>query len=151
MDNAPAVSYPVGRSRFQAWLVLGVLAAGASSLAVWTMQSEPPGGRHWAAAGLWLVSACVATGAWFRTPAGLLTWDGKTWAWTSGAHTRQVTLSTILDNQSVLLLLARSPDAPARWFWLEQQTAPRRWLTLRRAVFARLPAAATPVADRGVP
>jgi len=151
MDNAPAVSYPVGRSRFQGWLLLAVLLAGASSLVVWTMQSDQSSGRHLAAVGLWLATASVAVRAWFRSPVGLLTWDGKTWNWIINDQTRQVTLSTILDSQSALLLHLRTPGAPPLWLWPERHTAPTRWLALRRAVFASQTAASTPAADGVVP
>ncbi|MBB1077516.1 hypothetical protein HUU62_24235 [Rhodoferax sp. 4810] len=151
MYNAPAVSYPVGRSRFQGWLLAAVLAAGASSMAAWTMQSDQPGWRHWAAASVWLVTASVAMRAWFRAPAGLLSWDSKTWVWVSGEQTRQVTLSATLDTQSALLLQLRTPGAPTLWLWPERHTAPARWLALRRAVFAPHPDASTPVADRVLP
>lgn len=147
MYDAPAVSYPVGRSRFQAWLFAVVLAAGASSLAVWIMQSDQVGWRHLAALALWLVTASGVIRAWFRTPSGLLTWDTKTWLWTSGDEAQQVNVSAVLDSQSVLLLHLRLPGHRPLWIWPERQTAPVRWLALRRAVFARLPAPATADAD----
>jgi len=151
MYNAPAVSYPVGRSRFHAGLLAAVLLAGASSLAVWIMQSDQAGVRHLAALGLWLVTASVAIWAWLRSPAGQLTWDTKTWLWTSGEQARQVNVSAVLDSQSVLLLHLRTPENSLLWIWPERQTAPVRWLALRRAVFARLPASATADANKVVP
>lgn len=147
MYNAPAVSYPVGRSRFQGWLLVVVLAAGASSLGVWAMQSDQLGWRHVAAAGLWLASASVAIWAWWRSPEGLLTWDTKSWSWASGDHIRQVTVSPVLDSQSVLLLCLREPEERALWVWPARRTAPARWLALRRAVFAPHPTSSHPDAD----
>jgi len=151
MYNAPAVSYPVGRSRFQGWLLAAVLAAGASSLAVWFMQSDQPGLRLLAAAGLWLATASVAIRTWLRSPAGLLTWDTKTWLWASGEQARQVAVSAVLDSQSVLLLQLRPPQDHPLWIWPERRTLPARWLALRRAVFAPRPAASTPDADGAAP
>lgn len=147
MYNAPAVSYPVGRSRFHAGLLAAILAAGVSSLAVWVMQSDHAGSRHLAATGLWLVTASVAIWAWLRTPAGQLTWDTKAWLWTSSETARQANVSAVLDSQIVLLLYLRLPAQLPIWLWVEQRTAPTRWLALRRAVFAHRPAASTPDAD----
>ena len=151
MYNAPAVSYPVGRSRFHGWLLATVLAVGASSLAVWTMQSDDAGLRHLSAIGLWLMTASWAIWAWFRTPDGLLIWDTKTWMWTSDEKTRQVNVSVVLDSQSVLLLHLRLPGDLPLWIWAERRMAPARWLALRRAVFSRHVALSNWDADRVAP
>jgi toxin CptA len=151
MYNAPAVSYPVGRSRFHGWLLAAVLAAGASSLAVWTMQSDQAGLRHLTALGMWLVTASVAIGAWLRSPAGLLTWDTKTWLWGSDEPARQVNLSVVLDSQGVLLLHLRLSGNHPLWIWPERRTAPARWLALRRAVFAQHPSLSSADADGATP
>ena len=151
MYDAPAVSYPVGRSRFQGWLLAAVMAVSAGSLSVWFMQSDQAGWRQLAALGLGLVTSSVALLSWFRSPAGLLTWDTKIWLWCSGDEARQVKVSAVLDGQSTLLLHLRLPGDRSLWIWPQRHTVPARWLALRRAVFARQSTALIPDADGFTP
>lgn len=136
MYSAPAVSYPVGRSHLYGQLLVGALLLGFGSLAAWIMQADTHSFRHLAAVTLWVVSAAAAIVAWWRSPHGLLTWDGQNWTWTCGETSRQVVLSMTLDSQSSLLLRWREAGASEGWVWLERRTAPTRWMPLRRAVFA---------------
>ena len=59
MHNAPAVTYPVGRSRFQTGLTLAVVLVGGVAQAVWWLLSATHGAGHLLGLLLWLVA-----GAW---------------------------------------------------------------------------------------
>ena len=62
MHNAPSVSYPAGRSRFAAALLLLAWLMGGAVTAMWWLQSQSPGWRQSAA---WLVLAAAgAFAAW---------------------------------------------------------------------------------------
>ena len=136
MHSAPAVSYPVGRSRFQGQLI-GVLTAlsGVTGMWWWSVV-DTPGWRQ----GL-LVVACLFTAlfsvrAWSLSPAGVLAWDGEAWRCTGvqGVVSGKVRLH--LDLQFCMLVCLRSDDGGRLWLWPERRTAPTTWLALRRAVIS---------------
>ena len=141
MHSAPAVTYPVGRCRFHAGLLTGLLVMGAGVLAAWAYHTDAIGLRHGAAALLWLVCAMVAGRLWWRSPTGSLTWEGQFWIWAGEGAPYPVALGMALDSQKVLLLRLQVDDAPSLWVWLEQRRAPARWLACRRAVFGPTPPA----------
>jgi toxin CptA len=135
MHNAPAVSYPVGRSRFQGRMMSVVSLLGLVSAAVWFTQAEATGWRQW----LMLSGATlVAFGAWWqwRHPViGQLAWDGVAWTWTEADTSVPVQLVLIADLQQAMLLLldgARAANRP--WVWVDRDASSMRWLALRRAV-----------------
>ena len=137
MHSAPAVIYPVGRSRFQGWL-LGLLGlGGAIAGLLWRYQSEPAGWRQWLFA-LTLICACaLAADAWRRSPRGSLRWDGQAWSWTSVDRSACGVLAVHLDLQSLLLLSLRLDCGARIWFWPQRGTEVTAWNALRRAVFCR--------------
>lgn len=139
MHNAPAVSFPVGRSRFQGGL-LGVLAGlGFLSVLVWGFVSDSLGWRHWTA-----VCSCVVIFAWvgwswWRTDIGSLSWDGVVWHWEVAARSVAVLPEAVLDLQSALLLrLQVAGGGRVVWVWLDCASNPFRWLAMRRAIFGRI-------------
>lgn len=145
MHNAPAVSYPVGRSRFHIYLLAAFVLMGGLSLLAWGEQASVAVAWQLIAWSFWLLASFVATVLWWRTPAGALNWDASGWTWTAQSppmQTGPLALRAVLDLQGVLLLLAqptgmeRVPLAPRWWFWAERHRAPLRWQALRRAVFA---------------
>jgi len=143
MHNAPAVSYPVGRSRFHALLLWPIVVLGALTVLGWTWLANAAGLRQWAAVLLWLASSTLAVWHWRRTPVGVLAWDGSVWTWTQADETLPVVPEVALDMQAFLLLkLKRQSSVWRIWVWPEQHTAPLHWLALRRAVFAPVPTAA---------
>ncbi|MDD2924188.1 hypothetical protein [Rhodoferax sp.] len=137
MHHAPAVSYPVGRSRFHGLLVWAVIMALVAALTAWTLQADAVLARHVVAAVLGLLTAAGALRQWWLTPVGNLTWDGQDWRWTSGGDPQVVDVAVVLDGQSALLLCLRTPRQQLSLVWPERRMAPPRWLALRRAVFAR--------------
>lgn len=135
MHNAPAVSYPVGRSPFQAALVMAIVVAGALAQGVWWLQSIEHGVGHGMGWLLWLGFAIAALRALWRTPQRQLVWDGQDWRLHAGLVSLWVTPQVILDAQRNMLVLLRPAAAPALWVWPAQQMQPERWLALRRALF----------------
>ena len=147
MHSAPAVTYPVGRCRFHAGLLAGLLVLGAGVLVTWVQHSDAIALRHAAAGVLWLVCALAALRLWWRSPIGSLTWDGQLWTWAGEGASYPVALRMTLDTQTALLLRLQPDGAPSLWVWLEQRRAPTRWLACRRAVFG--PKSAATVTDPG--
>ncbi|RYG33946.1 MAG: hypothetical protein EON93_08820 [Burkholderiales bacterium] len=133
MHSAPSVSYPVGRCRFEALVLLGMGGLAGAVVSLWSFMS-PLNWRHsaaWFVLGACLVLAWVN---WRRSISGVLRWEGGAWSWTSGAAASAHELHVVLDLHSVLLVRS-SPQS--RWFWLEARRAPSRWTDLRRAVYSR--------------
>ena len=78
MHNAPAVTYPVGRSSIQGLLGLMIWLLGVAAILAWAAAS-PSAGRLAVASGLSVVVAVLAAIAWWRTPAGELQWNAQAW------------------------------------------------------------------------
>ncbi len=136
MQSAPAVSFPVGRSHFQGWIIgLAVLGGGVIGL-VWWIQVDHAGWRQ-GLFGLSYVATCAVAGAvWLLSPQGVLRWDGQTWTWTGETATHCGVLTVHLDLQRVLLVCLRSESRAQLWLWPEHRNAKWSWNDLRRAVFA---------------
>jgi hypothetical protein len=151
MHSAPSVSFPVGRSRFMAAVLLLAWLMGGAVIVLWWSQSQSPGWRLGAA---WLVLA--ATGAfagwnWWNAARGILAWDGQTWNWSAdpGAHDGAVEVSVDLQHW---LLLRWTSGNTSHWLWLERTGQLERWDDVRRAVYSRarpevLPEAHPPAAN----
>lgn len=135
MHNAPAVTYPVGRSRLQTGLTLAVVLAGGLGQAVWWLLSATHGAVQLLGLLLWLVAGAWALSGLRRTALAQLVWDGQTWSWCLGATRLVVVPQVIVDAQHSLLLCLRPATGAACWAWPAQHAQPERWLALRRALF----------------
>jgi hypothetical protein len=135
MYNAPAVTYPVGRSLFQAGLILAVLLAGAAAQGAWWWLSAKHGVVHGLGWLLWLVFGAWAVWRGVHLQQAQLAWDGRDWRLQAGASSPPVRPQVILDVQHHLLLCLRPETGFAVWVWPAQGTQPERWLALRRALF----------------
>ncbi len=135
MYNAPAVTYPVGRSHFQVVLTLAVGLMGALAQGAWWLLSDAPGLVHGLGWVLWLVLCSWALWRVLHTPQAHLVWDGQEWCLQAGVMSWAVTPQVILDMQHSLLLCLRPETGGAQWVWPAQQAQPARWLALRRALF----------------
>jgi toxin CptA len=143
MHSAPSVSYPVGRSRFAAGLLLVMWLFGAAATAAWTIQVQLP---VWWRGGAWLLLAAAGAFAawhWWRGPRGILGWDGQGWNWSGSGAAAAGVPQVGLDLQYALLLRC-CWDGQSRWLWLERASRPERWDDLRRAVYSRARAQALP-------
>lgn len=136
MHSAPSVSYPVGRSRFQAALLIVVALAMLAVSLFW-----------WAAApwdwrmSLMLVLLCLALlfawQAWRYTQQGTLAWNGVSWRFTGSQSSVVGAVSVPIDLQSTVLLKVTPQDGPQLWLWAERRRLEPLWIPLRLAVFSR--------------
>ncbi len=133
MHHAPAVSYPVGRCRFQAWVFSASGLAGALVLALWVTQQ----GWSWAQQlGLVLygVACALQFWVWHHAPRGQLHWQDQAWFWTPLDQATQAVsgVRVVLDWQSGMLLHLQGVG---QWVWVERTQATPHWMALRRAVW----------------
>lgn len=148
MHNAPPVVYPLGRSYFQGFVLLGVWLAGLAVIALWWFAAPALDWRLWIALAAVLAAGVAAALGWKNSPVGQLRWDRQVWHWESQAYqagTPVRALSVALDFQRILLLRLENHDHATLWLWASRQAMPERWLDLRRAVYSRpkaLPVAA---------
>ena len=149
MHGAPSVAYPVGRSAFAGWLLAGLLLAGLATSLAWCLAT-PPGWRQAASFAALLACGAFALAAWWRSPSGMLHWDGAGWSWDEGLRVEAGRPELALDLQGRLLLRWRPDAGRGRWLWLEQASDASHWAALRRAVYSRasthVPAASQPPA-----
>lgn len=139
MHNAPPVVYPLGRSRFQGWLVLVVWLAGLLVWMLWFVATRQPDWRMGLVFAAVLVAGVAAYKGWKNTPTGQLAWDGEIWRWESMGYQTGIApyeLSVIADMQHVLLLRLENQARARLWLWAERKALPERWLDLRRAVYS---------------
>ncbi|MDO8699472.1 MAG: hypothetical protein Q7J75_03495 [Rhodoferax sp.] len=137
MRNAPAVSYPVGRSSFQAWLILGMGLSAAVVGLLWQQQTGLAGWRWHLFVLTSLLTFAFTAGLWWRMPKGCLIWDGQNWCWTRPGMSIAGTLAVHLDFQGLMVLSLRTSDRHSLWLWPQRSAQPELWQALRRAVFAR--------------
>ena len=139
MHSAPAVSFPVGRSRFQGGLLGVLIVSGALTVVAWSLQADALGWRHGLAASVCLAVSALAVwhGGW-RSPKGHLAWDGAAWYWAVDAQSVVVVPEVVVDFQRVVLVRLRDPAGGfVTWVWLDHALNPRRWAALRRAIYTR--------------
>lgn len=141
MHSAPAVAYPVRRSRAGGLYLLAMGGLSVTVSALWLVQARSG----------WFVGigvlCCMLTcfwcaQAWRAMPVGKLVWDGAAWQFLSAKGAPQVSsglscrqLVVTLDLQRHLLLRWPGRGA-AKWFWIDRASRPLRWHALRRAVYS---------------
>ena len=99
MHNAPTVNYPLGRSRFQAWLTAGTCLLALLAGLLWCTQVGATGWRQGVWLFGWLTSSLLAFQSWRQTPVGVLRWDGESWCWVREAHSTSGALAVHMDFQ----------------------------------------------------
>ena len=153
MHNAPAVSFPVGRSRFQAWFLSVAWLAGAAACAYWASGMDTMGWRQGFALAMPIAAGVVAWASWVhwqRSARSTLRWDGQCWRLETPAATSAMVpalattltpplsltgdLAVHLDFQSFLLLSMRLESGGTRWLWLDPCAELNHWQAFRRAV-----------------
>jgi hypothetical protein len=148
MHNAPAVTYPAGRSFFAFAAMLAIWFLAAAGVALWSVQVQWTLLRMALAFAVLAATAAIALRSWLRTPAGTLSWDGLGWTWTGAkAEGDAGTPEVALDAQRLLLLRWWGSARHARhaqWLWLERSARPALWDDLRRAVYSRARPGALP-------
>lgn len=151
MQNAPSVTYPVGRSLVYAGLLAGVAGLGllALGLSLWWWTPVSKSGL-WLGFLAWLIWSTLALAGWRRSSQGLLQWDARAldplaapegravgWRWTHSGQEEPDTVDAVewaLDAQFFVLLKLSLPGHRRRWVWLEARRDPARWDDLRRAL-----------------
>lgn len=150
MHNAPAVTYPVGRSSIQGALGLALWLPGTAATVAWALTS--PGLRSVAlAACLNLAVGALAAASWWRTRPGELQWDGGRWQLDRCGHARDGQARVVMDLQACVLLHWRADHGAGDWLWLDRASAPARWDDLRRAVYSRAIVDAPPSSRAATP
>ncbi|MDW5443693.1 hypothetical protein [Polaromonas sp. SM01] len=140
MHNAPSVVYPLGRSRFQAGVLLGLWLAGLIVLMLWWRAAPGLDWRLGLGLAAVLLAGVAAAWGWKNSPVGQLRWDGQVWSWESQGYqagTAALALTVALDFQRMLLLKLENHDHATLWLWAGRSAMPERWLDLRRAVYSR--------------
>lgn len=140
MHNAPSVNYPVGRCRFAGALAGVLWSLGGAAVGAWAWRSATGGATLGLVVMVWLACGLLAARAWWRSPAGVLTWDGAGWRW-AGERLGAGQPRAAVDLQRWLLLRLDGGSAPD-WLWLERGRDPQHWDALRRAVYSRASTAA---------
>ncbi len=150
MHNAPAVTYPVGRSSIQGALGLVLWLLGLAAIIAWAL-TWPDARLVAAAASLCAAAAALAAVAWWRTEAGDLQWDGDDWQLRLRGRADGGKPVVALDLQVCLLLRWNGVDSAGGWLWLDRASAPARWDDLRRAVYSRAIVDAPPSSRAATP
>ncbi len=146
--NAPPVIYPLGRSRFQGWLLLGLWLAGLLLVLLWFYVTRQLDWRMVLALAAVLGAGVAARIGWKSAPAGQLAWDGEVWRWESSSYQTGIAeheLAVIADFQHMLLLRLENQARARLWVWVERRALPERWLDLRRAVYSPRKSPAAPL------
>ena len=139
IHNAPAVVYPIGRSRFLGQLLFALWFAGLLSVMGWILTSQRFDWRFVMAFPLVLTAGVAGWLSWRNQPTGELRWDGSVWLWESGSYRAGVAEQKIVimaDFQSSILLRLKNSASASLWLWPEKRTFPARWLDLRRAIYS---------------
>ncbi|MCL1960278.1 MAG: hypothetical protein FWG56_00520 [Desulfovibrionaceae bacterium] len=142
-NDAPAVSYPVGRTPRLAWALAGLWLAGAAAVAVAFFSVPALPYRGYMAV---LFGACIAASAlaclafWNSQRARALIWDGGRWSLepdSGGGYDEQARLYARMDLQHTMLLSLEAPHVRRRvWLWAESAHDPARWHLLRCALYS---------------
>jgi toxin CptA len=131
MHNAPAVSFPVGRSRFQAWFLSTAWLVGTATCVGWITVVDASGWRQAMACAMSMAAGAAAWTGWQRQTGGSLHWDGLCWRLDSSITGN---LAVHLDFQNFLLLSLRLEKGGVRWLWIDRCAELAHWQAFRRAV-----------------
>ena len=137
--NAPPVTYPLGRSRFQAQLLLMLWLTGAAVIGYWMATAQAINWRHGVGATTVALAGALAWTFWKNSPVGHLNWDSQAWHWESKGYpsgAAEQTVLVALDCQMMMLLQIDNPAHARLWLWAEKRMCAERWLDLRRAVYS---------------
>jgi len=135
MYNAPSASFPVGRSRFYAWLSLGLWSILVAAGIAWQGQAGQPLWPRLLMFAAVPVSAWMLIRSWQASRVGRLCWTGHDWLFDDGQQAHAVTVSVALEFQRVLLVQCRFEPKADSWLWLEARSQPEAWRAIRRAIF----------------
>ena len=136
MHSAPTVSFPAGRSRFQA-LFLGLIWLSAVLFSGFSiMQVTAWGWRQGLVVLFVLLTGVAAVSACYASQPSVLRWDGQAWWREAQNSSERGSLSLHLDFQICILICFQASAGARHWHWLERRAVPQLWADLRRAVVA---------------
>lgn len=149
MTDAPAVTYPVGRTPTLARVLALLWLAGLPPAVMVVLQQGPAVA---VVIGLGLLAAGAALYSFWRGQrARQLRWDGANWGLCEGAQESggdEARVELHLDLQRLLLLSYRDAGQPRRqWLWAQASSDPQRWHLLRCALYSSAKSVAQSPAD----
>ena len=133
------MTYPLGRSHWQGWVLLGFWLVALLLVAAWVLVSQQVGWRQLTGFAAVIGVGLAAYHGWKHSPAGQLTWDGQVWRWEGPGYQAGVAEYELLataDFNNVMLLRIENQAHAKLWLWAERRAYPARWLDLRRAVYS---------------
>jgi len=133
------VSYPLGRSHWQAWVLSGFWIVALLLVGAWVVASQQVGLRQLAGLAAVIGVGLAAYYGWKNSPVGQLAWDGQVWRWEGPGYQAGVAEYELLaaaDFKNVMLLRIENQAHAKLWLWAERRAFPARWLDLRRAVYS---------------
>ena len=138
--SAPAVVYPIGRSRFQFWFSWILRLAGLLLVLLWFLSTRRLDWRIGLGCAVVLVSGWALRQGWHNADnGGQLAWDGHCWRWESiqdQTVSGELELSVIVDLQQTMVVMLHSRNRSRLWFCAERSAFPERWMDFRRAVYS---------------
>jgi hypothetical protein len=143
MYNAPAVSYPVGRSHFKRLITWALLLLALSMLGFWCQQAPRLSWPQGLGLGVWLLAVVLALHDASHPPQGHLSWDEREWQWAFAGQSWTVAVRPQLDGQRWILLALSGAPTGSDWLWVERAHDPMHWDALRRALWAQEPTGVT--------
>ena len=146
MHSAPAVRFPVGRSRFQMMVLAGTWLLGVAGCAYWVTDAEVADWRQAITLTMLLVGGWWAVWQLKQSPLGELKWEGQHWVLQLAPTSHMTALPQALagdvslhvDFQFFMLLSFKDLARRTYWLWLDRSGSQSRWLALRRAVHGRV-------------
>jgi len=135
--NAPAVVYPIRRSRSHWWLLLALCIGGLLPLLLWYLNTMRLDWRIGLGVLAVLVSAWKLQTVRRDDDTGNLIWDGNCWRWESinaSTVSNELKLTVVADLQQLLVVVLREHAGERFWLCAERRAFPERWLEFRRAV-----------------
>lgn len=133
------MSYPLGRSHWQAWVLSGFWIVALLLVGAWVVASQQVGLRQLAGLAAVIGVGLAAYYGWKNSPVGQLAWDGQVWRWEGPGYQAGVAEYELLaaaDFKNVMLLRIENQAHAKLWLWAERRAFPARWLDLRRAVYS---------------
>ena len=143
--SAPAIVYPVSRSRLQAFSLWTMWTGGAIVGLFWGLTAPISSWRLAVVLAAIVLAAVAAIWGLKKTSQGSLRWDRLAWTFlkapSHGENHQPLagTLAVYLDFQNFLLVRLHSDSGQKLWLWLDRGPDPRAWLALRRAVYSPSP------------
>jgi hypothetical protein len=135
MHLPPPAQIIVGRSTTQLLFLVGW--AVAYGCVLFALSGTLPALALEALALISLVLCSNAAWRWWKTPVGVLAWNGRGWTWQQAQEKRGCELSWGADLQSLVLISTQIDAQPRQWLWVERGAKnAASWRAFRRALVA---------------